>query len=89
LSTNHGRPLGTAATPARRPGDWPANCQRPGRDDQAERARRETALASIAEELAEQPSARAVRAAGRRWCLYITQLTDDIATAKQKEVAAK
>ncbi|MDH6125922.1 hypothetical protein [Kitasatospora sp. GP82] len=78
-----------AAVTEHRPGQWPAGCHRPGRDEawvrlQAERARRELVLASIAADLGEQPSPRAVRVAGRRWCLYVTQLADDIATDKQQ-----
>lgn len=69
----------------RTPGQWPDGCQRPDRDDawmqlQAERGRREIVLGSIAAELGEQPSAAAVRAAGRRWCTAITQLAADIAS---------
>lgn len=74
------------------PGAWPTGTPRPqGATDaadavrlrvQAARARRDIVLGSIRAELAEQPSPRAVRAAGRRWCAVITQLADQLATGR-------
>lgn len=92
VSSTPGRPRADAANAPRRPGQWPAACQRTDPGDaawmrhEAERARHEIVLGSIAAELAEQPSPRAIRAAGRRWCREITQLAEDLATT-QREAA--
>lgn len=81
--TTRSRPEGAAT---RQPGQWPAGCTEPSASDaawmrlQAERARREMVLASIRTELTEQPSPRAVRAVGRRWCRSILGLVEDIVT---------
>jgi hypothetical protein len=48
----------------------------------AELARRDTAVATIRQQLQEQPSARSVRACARRWCLLIGQIADDIAEGR-------
>lgn len=45
----------------------------------AELTRRETAVATIRQQLHEQPSVNAVRACARRWCVLINQIAEDIA----------
>lgn len=83
--TTEGQPRAKASP--RQPGQWPAGCKPPTADVwqrlQAERARRELALAAIQAELDEQPTPRAVRSAGRRWCRLITVLADDIAEHRE------
>ncbi|MFF4448925.1 hypothetical protein [Streptomyces sp. NPDC001502] len=48
----------------------------------AERARRVLTLGSIRADLEDQPSARAVRTAARRWVADLLALAEDVATEK-------
>lgn len=70
-------------------GEWPEGCRRNTFADeawlkaQAERARREVFLGAVRADLEEQPSPRAVRAAGRRWSLRLLQVAEDVAKAKE------
>ncbi|MER6199813.1 hypothetical protein ABT234_20890 [Streptomyces sp. NPDC001586] len=50
----------------------------------AEHARRELTLGSIRAHLEEQPSARAVRTAVRRWVADVIALGEDLAQSKQE-----
>lgn len=50
-----------------------------------ELARRTLVLASIRSHLEEQPSNRTIRAAGRRWCADITNLTDAVVAARKDQ----
>ncbi|MFD6887154.1 hypothetical protein [Streptomyces sp. NPDC059957] len=81
------RPAADVAGPSGVPGgDWPPA---PYTDEfliraRAERARRELTLGSIRAHLEEQPSARAVRAAARKWASDITALGEDVVQSKQE-----
>ncbi|WP_345699142.1 hypothetical protein [Kitasatospora terrestris] len=72
------------------PGSWPRGCKRTPVGDEAwmryeaERASREVFLGVVRADLEQQPSPRAVRAAGRRWCTAIVALADDVAKQKQE-----
>ncbi|MFJ7159743.1 hypothetical protein ACIQUQ_32985 [Streptomyces sp. NPDC101118] len=71
-------------TPDVLPGRWPA-C--PYSDAaliraRAERARRVLTFGSIRADLEDQPSARAVRVAARRWVADLLALAEDVATEK-------
>jgi hypothetical protein len=79
------RPAATAAGPSGVPGGaWPL-C--PHADPLMERARAEQArrvmtLGSIRASLEDQPSARAVRTAARRWVADLLALAEEVATEK-------
>lgn len=77
------------ATEQHQPGEWPEGCRRNTFADeawlkvQAERARRDVFLGAVRADLEEQPSPRAVRAAGHRWSLRLLQVAEDVAKAKE------
>ncbi|MFF2215030.1 hypothetical protein [Streptomyces antibioticus] len=50
-----------------------------------ERARREMALGSIREHLAEQPTPRSIRAVARLWRRDIAHVADELAQARQDQ----
>lgn len=79
----------------RRPGQWPVDEPADLDDDPdpqgtqhlavvRERARFEVTLGAVRADLEEQPSARSVRAAVRRWHRAITQLGDEVIAERHK-----
>lgn len=81
-------------------GQWPKACRTssvpptdPGESAwlayQAERAERIVILGRIGAHLEAEPTARSVRAAGRRWSAYIASLADQIAEKLESTKEAK